>query len=423
MSSLRVPSDSVAASGAPTEGPACITRSPVLDRHSEVWGFALSAPGVDPVAQPGSELRLLAALAEVGPANLAGGARLVVPVGPDTVSGRLPLPALGQDVYLQLWLAPQMVTPELMSGVEKRRKEGFRFVMYGYVAAPEVAALVHFGSVLRLTREQVDSGQLAAAGYDSSRHKLWLTGLEDATAVSRAVKHRAELFSGDFLLRPETLKRSRTPRNLGVLMQLMSKLRQKSVEYSDLEDILARDAGLSAMLIRFLNSGAFGARTAITSLRHALVLLGVQELSKWVTLVGLSEASVKPSEVLLTALVRAKACELLAAQCADASLGPTAFLVGLFSLLDAMLARPLEQITQELPLSDDVRVALLMHDGPTGEILAAVLDYERGLPSDRGLALDQVALSEAFYAAICWADGVRPALQSTQPVSQRRPRA
>lgn len=394
----------------------------MLDRDSVVWGFALSAPGVDPCVYPGSELRLLASLAEIGPANLAGGARLIVPVGPDTVSGHLPLLALGEGVFLQLRLGAHCATPELMSGLEKRRQEGFRFAMEGDLAAPEVAALVHFASVLRVTGAQVESGVLEAAGYRPGRQKVWVADLEDAPAVSHAVKHGAELLSGEFLLRAETLRRERAPRNMGVLMQLMSKLRQPSVDYRDLNDILARDAGLSAMLIRFLNSGAFGIRAAITSLHHALVLLGVEELSKWLMLVGLSEASVKPAEVLLTALVRAKACERLAVQGTSAELGPTAFLVGLFSLLDAMLAQPLEQITRELPLSDEVRVALMMHDGPTGEILAAVLDYERGLPSDRRPELDDAALSEAFYAAIRWADGVRPVLQSAQPASRPRRR-
>src|SRR4029453_3511248 len=138
---------------------------------------------------------------------------------------------------------------------------------------------------------------------------------------------------GDFLLKPSPVEGRRAPRNLSVLMELMTKLRQPDVGFSEIENVLRRDAGLSVTLLRFLNSAGFGLRVQVTNSRRAGALLGRSEFTKWVPLVGLGEASYKPPEVLITALIRAKTCELVANGNKPAGpSGGNAFMVGLFSL-------------------------------------------------------------------------------------------
>jgi EAL and modified HD-GYP domain-containing signal transduction protein len=140
-----------------------------------------------------------------------------------------------------------------------------------------------------------------------------------------------------------------------------------------------------------------------------------------VTLVGLGEASYKPPEVLLTALIRAKTCELVAnGKNESAPSGGTAFMVGLFSLLDAMLDQPLEVILKDLPVSDGLKNALLEQTGYEGEILAAVLDYERGLLPE-SLPLKTADMFESWQKAVAWADSLRGSLP--QRASEEAPRS
>jgi EAL and modified HD-GYP domain-containing signal transduction protein len=231
--------------------------------------------------------------------------------------------------------------------------------------------------------------------------------------------------SGDFLLKPSPVEGRRAPRNLQVLMELMTRLREPAVGFAEIESILRRDAGLSVTLLRFLNSAGFGLRVQVSNIRQAVALLGLSEFSKWVTLVGLGEASYKPNEVLITALTRAKTCELMAASNRERSFNPSgsglAFMVGLFSLLDALLDQPLEKVLEELPVADSLRNALLEHAGFEGELLAAVLDFERGLLPE-SLPLDSGDLQECWQKAVEWADGLRGALPEPRSLSAPRSR-
>jgi EAL and modified HD-GYP domain-containing signal transduction protein len=224
------------------------------------------------------------------------------------------------------------------------------------------------------------------------------------------------------LLKASPVEGRRAPRNLQVLMELMTALREPNVGFAEIESILRRDAGLSVTLLRFLNSAGFGLRVQVSNIRQAVALLGLSEFSKWVTLVGLGEASYKPNEVLITALIRAKTCELMASGDAERPIlrpqAGTAFMAGLFSLLDALLDQPLETVLKDLPVSDTLRNALLEHAGFEGEILAAVLDYERGLmPED--LPGDSADLYECWQHAVAWADGLRGALPEPRSMSPR----
>jgi EAL and modified HD-GYP domain-containing signal transduction protein len=154
-----------------------------------------------------------------------------------------------------------------------------------------------------------------------------------------------------------------------------------------------------------------------------VALLGLTEFTKWVTLVGLGEASFKPPEVLITALIRAKTCELVANGNKESGpSGGTAFMVGLFSLLDAMLDQSLDSILKDLPVSDALKTALLEQTGYEGEILAAVLDYERGLLPER-LPLKTADMFESWQKAVAWADSLRGSLPNPRteaPRSRRR---
>jgi EAL and modified HD-GYP domain-containing signal transduction protein len=142
-----------------------------------------------------------------------------------------------------------------------------------------------------------------------------------------------------------------------------------------------------------------------------------------VTLVGLGEASFKPPEVLITALIRAKTCELVAnGKNPTSPMGGTAFMVGLFSLLDAMLDQPLDVILKDLPVSDSLKNALLEQTGYEGEILAAVLDYERGLLPE-SLPLKTADMFESWQKAVQWVDSLRSSLPEASdgtPRSRRR---
>jgi EAL and modified HD-GYP domain-containing signal transduction protein len=409
----------------PTAKRVQVTRRALFARDLSVWGYELMCP-----AQEGAtgerfspEVALLNALAELGVRPLVADKVAVISVGRDTLLGRLPLPQ-SEGTVLSLRVVAGELDRDLIAAAEERIDEGFQLALSGELWLPEAAPLIDRASLIRVQYGELKSGLLERLGPRPRAQQLWVDGVNQPEDFPSTRQYAPNLFSGDFLLKPSPVEGRRAPRNLSVLMELMTKLRQPDVGFGEIENILRRDAGLSVTLLRFLNSAGFGLRVQVSNIRQAVALLGLTEFTKWVTLVGLGEASYKPPEVLITALIRAKTCELVAnGKNESAPSGGTAFMVGLFSLLDAMLDQPLDVILKDLPVSDSLKNALLEQTGYEGEILAAVLDYERGLWPE-SLPLKTADLFESWQKAVQWADSLRGSLPQAhgdgQPRSRRR---
>lgn len=400
-----------------------VTRRALFARDLSVWGYELmcsaqEGPGGERLT---AEVGLLNALAELGVRPLVADKVAVISIGRDTLLGRLPLPQ-SEGTLLSLRLVKHELDRDLIVAAEERMEEGFQLALAGELWLPEAAKLLDRATLIRLQYNELRAGILDRLGARPRGQQLWVEGVDQPEDFPNTRQYTPNYFSGDFLLKPSPVEGRRAPRDLSVLMELMGKLRQPDVTFAELEDVLRRDAGLSVTLLRFLNSAGFGLRVQVNNIRQAVALLGLTEFTKWVTLVGLGEASYKPPEVLITALIRAKTCELVASgKNAKVPGGSTAFMVGLFSLLDAMLDQPLEVVLEGLPVSDSMKNALLEQTGYEGEILAAVLDYERGLPPE-SLPLKTADMFESWQKAVAWADSLRGSLPHSPTAESPRQR-
>jgi EAL and modified HD-GYP domain-containing signal transduction protein len=213
------------------------------------------------------------------------------------------------------------------------------------------------------------------------------------------------LFQGYYFCRPET-------RSGGALsahhthLRLLSALNQPRVTMDDLEELVKQDAVLSLRVLQCINSAAFAIRREVRSIREALVLLGMGPIRKWASVWCLAKLSGgATSELATMAMLRARTCEMMAKEVLDADANEM-FLVGLCSLLDAMVNRPMADALTDLPLSEAARKALLGEKNPLRAVLDAVLAYEAG-SWDEALASDAVddeaILSRAYGNALVWA--------------------
>jgi EAL and modified HD-GYP domain-containing signal transduction protein len=166
--------------------------------------------------------------------------------------------------------------------------------------------------------------------------------------------------------------------------------------------MISHDVGVSHKLLRLANSAHVAPRHQVRSIRHALALIGGRTVRRWTTLVMLAEARGHAHELLVTALIRARCCEVRAARVAGAD-ADRAFTAGLFSVADALLDTPLPEVLDALPFDDAMTAALLDHAGPDGRILKAVVDYEHGRFEEAAAGRDVTGLSDAYYDAVEWA--------------------
>lgn len=212
-----------------------------------------------------------------------------------------------------------------------------------------------------------------------------------------------DYFQGYFLCRPDIVKGQRTPANRLVTLRLLAKLQDPETEFDELEEIISRDVSLSYKLLRLINAAIYGLPKKVESIRQALLLLGTKFITSWVSLIMLTGVNDKPQELMVTALVRGKMCELLAQAMQQAN-KEAFFTIGLFSVLDAMLDTPMPEVLKPLPLAEETSRALLYYEGIGGQMLRCVLAYERGNWDEVVCpGLDRRCIKEAYLQAITWA--------------------
>ena len=227
-------------------------------------------------------------------------------------------------------------------------------------------------------------------------------------------------FQGYFFSKPEIISNKDISGFKLHYRELLRQILKQELDYEQLEDIIKRDLSLSYKLLHYTNSAAFPFRRKIDSISHAFALLGEREFRKWATLLALASlGSDKPEELVSQATVQAKFCESLTAQTELASRTSDAFLMGLFSLLDASIDRPLDDIFTEVSFTKDVQVALSGASGPLHAVYAATLAYEKGEWEAFSIQVVQLGVDESevptlYREAVDWGHQSVQACQDTE---------
>jgi EAL and modified HD-GYP domain-containing signal transduction protein len=195
-----------------------------------------------------------------------------------------------------------------------------------------------------------------------------------------------------------------------VLLSLLAKLQNPQTAVHELESLLRQDVALSYKLLRLINADPSTPQT-VESIQQALSGLDAKFITAWGSLLMLADIDDKPHELMVTAMVRGKMCELLA-EALGAPGQERFFTVGLFSVLDAMLDSSMATILSSLPLASDVAQALLRHEGVLGQTLQCVLAYERRDWNHLDtLGLDRRTIRDAYLSALTWTSNVSNRLE------------
>ncbi len=210
-------------------------------------------------------------------------------------------------------------------------------------------------------------------------------------------------FQGFFLCRPTTITAKRLPESKINVMRLVKQLQDPNVTPEELEAIIRNDVALHYRLLRTVNSAYYGLSVKIQSIQHAIVYLGIPTIRSWSRLQIMAGVDDRPSELMRLALIRARMCELMTANMAKQT-QDMAFTAGLFSLLDALMDTPMDEVISMLPLDDDLIDALVKRDGPYGRLLETVINYERGeweKINDELFPVDR--LRRSYLESVAWA--------------------
>jgi len=205
-----------------------------------------------------------------------------------------------------------------------------------------------------------------------------------------------DYYQGNYFEKPKQIQGSEIPANRLAVMHLLARLQDPEIEISEVEALISQDVSLSYKLLRLINSAFFGVPKTVESISRAVVIYGLQRVANWAAVIMINAIDYKPQELLVTALVRAKTCELLA-EAMGRGKTERYYIAGLFSVLDAIMNVPMARLAKNLNLIDEISNALTDRSGPIGEVLAAVTAYERGASRE----VPRLPLVEGAVVGIC----------------------
>jgi EAL and modified HD-GYP domain-containing signal transduction protein len=394
-----------------------VGRQPIFDAAREVVGYELlfRSDGAEDAARP-DERRATAtvvagSLTEIGLDRLVGARRAWINVGRnfllDGLAGALP----PERTVLEI-LEDQLVDDELVAVVGDLRRRGYRIALDDFVYRPEVEPLLGLADIVKLDVIALGPDGVAEHARRLAPRGVMLLAEKVETPEERTFCREAgcELFQGYFFCRPETIRSRRAHPGGVALLQFVAALHDPAVEFAEIERLLTRDVGLSYRLLCYVNSAFFGLRQQVRSISQALVLIGLENLRRWAMLSLFAGIAAKPQELTVTALLRARFCELAGARLpgADAS---ELFTLGLFSVIDALLDLPLGEILDGVPFTESLRVALLERSGALGSLLQCLAHLEAGQSAAAEALVPGAA--GTYLAAIAWATEAAAALDAT----------
>lgn len=390
-----------------------LARQAIYDANLAVYGYELlyrSAPSNDGLTVDD---------AAIGDTAMSAAALTIAftDIGLDTIVGDCPAWVNIGDAFvtedLAAILPPERTVIELLENgsadnrvlesLTKLRAEGYRIALDDFTFRPGLEPLVKLADIVKIDVLAHDAEELAEQVRLLKPYNVVLLAekVETYEILERCRALGFMLFQGYFLSTPRTVSNVHVSTEAAVRVQLAAQLNDPDTDFNELAQMIASDVTLSYRLLRYINSAFVGLRNPVDSLHDALVLLGSRRVRSWVTLLLLSDAGAGRPDLVSTALLRAHMCRSLAEAM---EINPDrAFLVGLLSVADALVDRPLADAIEELPIGADLIDALLEGAGPLGDLLGRVIAHEHAdFAAASAFPLDARTTTRAYIEALDW---------------------
>ncbi len=303
------------------------------------------------------------------------------------------------------------LTPERVERLHGLRQQGFALALDAYDGDPAWDVLLPLVTYIKIDALATPADRLAGLVAAARRHpvKLVAEKVETRALFNLCRNHKFDLFQGFHFARPETLTARVINPGQALVLELLNKVRSNA-DIAEIEKGFKRDVALSFKLLRYINSVGFGLSCEIQSIRHALAILGYQQLYRWLTLLVVTASDgATPPALMKTAVTRGRLTELLGQDFLDKHERDNLFIVGIFSLLDAMLEMPMDQILEKLHLPEPIADALLHREGVYGPFLQLAEACESGHTSRirelaESLTLSPERVNAAHLQALAWVE-------------------
>jgi EAL and modified HD-GYP domain-containing signal transduction protein len=412
--SARGENNSEGTGSATPESMCCVARQPILDMRSNVFGYELlfrSGPASQVFDGDGNKAtRTVIDNSLVFEwERLTGSLPIFVNCTYEALMGGLVHLLPPHQTVLEV-LETLEPTRELVEACRELKAKGFRLALDDFQGKAGWHPLVTIADFVKIDLSQTTAAERTDLRHKVGRHraKLVMERIETREDLARAKAEGFTLFQGFYFCRPLLMKSKGIPANRMVHLEILQAVLESPLHVKRVSALVKRDPSLTYRVLRVANSPLFVTSKAVTSIESALVRIGDEMFRRLAIVATVSALSAKkPTELLRMAFLRGRFCEL-AAQAAGQN-ATEQYLLGMMSLMPAMLDVPMESIVPALPLREETRKALLGEINNEGKLLAWLVHHERAeweasARAAQKMRLNEDALGRIYQEAMAWAE-------------------
>ncbi|MGO9314240.1 MAG: EAL and HDOD domain-containing protein [Syntrophobacteraceae bacterium] len=305
---------------------------------------------------------------------------------------------------------------ELIEAIKTIRSQGYTLALDDFVLrGNEYSPFLELVDIIKVDLRQTDEQEREAIAQrfpGSGRVKLLAEKTETREEFANALKMGYSYFQGYFFCKPVMFARRDISGHKIHYFRILKELSADNPSFDAIKNIIEHNPSLAYKLLKYINSAFFGLRREVSSIIHALQLLGEEEIRRWLSLVVLMElGKEQPLELMRLCSLRARFSENLASEAGYDQRKSEFFFMGLFSCIDVMLGRPMEEILEDLPIRTSIKEALLGKSNLFRLVLDLVISYEKANWMDfpilaSRLGVEESDVQQSYSNSIAWADQV-----------------
>ncbi len=296
-------------------------------------------------------------------------------------------PKLFDKTKMVVQIEDSIVVHPLAAGImQKYRKDGYRFAINNFQFSPKYFSMLEMADYAKVTLadKHDEKGKKSLINLVDMLHgfnkKCIAVGVNSKEDYDLAKEVGVDFLQGNYIERATITKSSKMDYMEGNFYHLVVQVSKDEPDMEEIERIISRDASLSYTVLKMVNSKYFSIRKRTSSIRQALITLGINQLRQWVYLLSVkdSDRNNASEEVLKLSFLRATLSSALVERMHTSDITKyEAYMIGMFSTMDYIIDATMEEILEGIPLPDVVKDALLRNEGIGGQLFQLVLDYEQ----------------------------------------------
>jgi EAL and modified HD-GYP domain-containing signal transduction protein len=395
------------AKAAPAPGLRFVARQPILTKDEKVFGYELLfRDGIEDYFCPNdveaASKTMLDSSLIMGLDVLCNGGRAFVNCTRDMLLKDYVTLLPSSHTVVEIL---ESVEPDdlVMAACQRLKEGGYMIALDDFAMDDKREPLTNIADIIKVDVQSTTPEERAAMikKYGPWRCRMLAEKVETREEFMAAKKAGFAYFQGYFFRRPETVKTHAVPGNQLNYIKMLQVVSKPELEPREIENAIKGEASLCYRLLRYMNSASFGFANEIHSVRHALSMLGEREVRRWVRLVvTLAAGQNKSSDLVLSALVRGRFCELLSPKIKHGE--SDLFLLGLLSLMDSILDLPMTDVLEKVPLDQETKAVLLGEESYLRPLYQLMLAQESGDWQGSGVLSKSLKLTESEVAEVHW---------------------